>query len=80
MVIQTFRGDPLEYHFFMLSLRESVKQKTDDPHGRLIRLLKFTDGEGKETIGHCIQQSSEIQYRIANSLLEDHYGNPHCIY
>ena len=80
MVIQTFRGDPLEYHFFMLSLRESVKQKTDDPHGRLIRLLKFTDGEGKETIGHCIQQPSEIQYRIAKSLLEDHYGNPQYAY
>ena len=47
-----------------------------DPHGRLVWLLKFTDGEAKETIKHCIQQSSEIGYRPAKSLLEDHYGNP----
>ena len=28
--IQTFRGDPLEYHFFMSSFREAVERKVDD--------------------------------------------------
>ena len=74
--IQTFRVDPLEYHFFMSSFRKAVVCKIDYPHGRLVWLLKFTDGETKETIKHCIQQSSEIGYRPAKSLLEDHYGNP----
>ena len=74
--IQTFRGDPLECHFFMSSFKEAVECKIDDPHGRLVQLLKFTDGEAKETIRHCIQQPSEIGYRLAKLLLEDHYGNP----
>ena len=77
--IQTFAGDPLEYHSFMSSFREVVECKTDDPHGRLVQLLKFTDEEPKETIRHCIQQPSEIRHRLAKSLLEDHYGNPHQI-
>ena len=77
--IRIFRGDLLEYHFFMSSFREDVERKIDDPHGRLGRLLKFTDGEAKETSRHCIQQPSEIGCRPAKSLLEDHYGNPHPI-
>ena len=65
-------GDPLENYFFMLSFREVVEHKTDDPHGRLVRVLKFTNEEAKETIRHYIQQPSEIGYRLAKSLLEDH--------
>ena len=79
MDIKTFRGDPLEYHSFMSSFRETVEYKINDPHGRLVRLLKFTDGKAKEIDRHCIQQPSEIGYRLAKSLLEDHYGNPHRI-
>ena len=76
MDIETFRGDPLEYRFFMSSFREAVEHKIDDPRGRLVWLLNFTDGEAKETIRHCIHQPSEIGYRLAKLLLEDHYGNP----
>ena len=79
MDIQTFRGDPLEYHSFMSSFRETVEYKINDPHGRLVRLLKLTDGKAKEIDRLCIQQPSEIGYRLAKSLLEDHYGNPHRI-
>ena len=74
--IQTFAGDSLEYHFFMSSFREAVDRKIDDPHGRLFRLLKCADGEAKVTIKHCVQQLSEIGYRLAKSFVEDHYGNP----
>ena len=42
-------------------------------------LLKFTDGEPKETIQNCIQQSPEVGYRLTKTLLEEHYGNPHRI-
>ena len=59
--IQAFACDPLEYHFFMSTFREAVERQIDDPHGRLVRLLKFTDGEVKGTIRHCIQQPSEIR-------------------
>ena len=79
MDILTFGGDPLECHFLMTSFREAVEHKIDDPHGKLFWFLKFRYRESQETIRHCIQQPSEIRYRLANTLLEDHYGNLHCV-
>ena len=66
--IPVFTGNPLEYHYFMSSFKEAVECKIDDPHGRLVHLLKFTDGEAKETIQHCIQQSPEVGYRLRRAL------------
>ena len=54
VAIQTFRVDPLQYHFFMSYFKKAVEYKIDDPHGRMVRLLKFTDREAKETIRHYI--------------------------
>ena len=48
--IQTFSGDPWEYHFFITLFREAVVCKKIGPHARLVHFLKFTDGEAKETI------------------------------
>ena len=56
--------------------KEAVEYKIDDPHGRLIRLLKYTEGEARETIKHCIQQPVDIGYDRAKLLLEQHYGDP----
>ena len=77
--IETFRGDPLEYHYFISVFREVVELKIDDPHGRLVRLLKYTEGEARDTIKHCIQQTPEAGYQNAKLLLERHYGDPHRI-
>ena len=78
MEIDTFKGDPLEYHF-MSVCTEAVEKKVSDPHGRLVQLFKFTEGEAKETIKHCIQQPPKRGYARAKILLEQHYGNPHRI-
>ena len=75
--IPVFTGNPLEYHYFMSSFKEAVECKIDDPHGRLVCLLKFTVGEAKETIQHFIQQPPEVGYRLTKTLLEEHDGNPH---
>jgi len=79
VTLEVFSGDPLEYHHFMSSFKEAVDYKVDDPHGRLVRLLKFTEGEAKEIIKHCIQQPPATGYALAKTLLERHYGNPHRI-
>ena len=42
--IETFKGDLLEYHYFISVFRKVVELKIDDPHGRLVRLLKYTEG------------------------------------
>ena len=73
---ETFRSDPLEYHYFISMFRISmVDLKIDDPHGRLVKLLKYTEGEARDTIKHCIQQTPGAGYQRAKRLLERHYGN-----
>ena len=74
--IETFRGDPLEYHYFISVFREVVELKIDDPHGRLVRLLKYTEGETRDTIKHCIQQTPGAGHQNTKLLLERHYGEP----
>ena len=52
MEIETFTGNLLNYHYFMAVFKEVVQYKIDDPHGRLVRLLKYTEGKARETIKH----------------------------
>ena len=77
--IDVFTGDPNEYHYFLAVFEEVVEKKIDDARGRLTRLIKYTGGEPKEMIKHCIQQPANIGYKNARSLLEQKYGNPHSI-
>ena len=58
--IKTFPGNPMDYHYSMSVFKEVVEYKIDDPHGRLVRLLKYTEGEARETLKHCIQQPVDI--------------------
>ena len=68
--IDTFSGDPLEYHYFMEVFKEVVEEKIEDPRGRLTRLIKYTAGEAKDLIKHCIQQPSAEGYENAMELLK----------
>ena len=77
--IDVFTGEPTKYHYFLAVFEEVVEKKVDDARGRLTRLIKYTDGEPKEMIKHCIQQPANIGYKNARSLLEQKYGNPHSI-
>ena len=77
--IDTFKRDPLEYHYFMSVFTEAVEKKISDPHGRLVRLLNLKEGEAKETVKHYIKPSNisshQKGYGRAKILLEQHYGN-----
>ena len=53
--IDVFSGDPLKYHYFMEIFKEVVEKRTEDPRGRLARLIKYTTGEAKDLIKHCVQ-------------------------
>ena len=52
--MELFDGNVLNYHHFMALFEEIVESKVEDPRGRLIRLFKFTSGDAKELINHCI--------------------------
>ena len=77
--IDTVKGDPFEYHYFMSVFTEAVEKKVSDPHCRLVVSPYVYRGKTKETIKHCIQQPPKRGYARAKILLEQHYGNPHRI-
>ena len=79
MDIEQFDGNPLNYHYFMALFAEVVETKIEKPRGRLTRLIKFTTGEARELIKHCIQLPHSRGYQHARALLERTYGNPHKI-
>lgn len=76
---ETFTGNPLGYHYFMLVFKETFEYKID-PHRRLVWHLKYSKEEAREAIKLCIQQPLNIGYDRAKLLLEQHYGDPDRIF
>ena len=72
--IEYFDGNPLNYHYFMALFSEVVEAKIDAPRGRLTRLIKYTVGEPKELMKHCIQLPHNRGYQTAVTLLEKLMG------
>ena len=52
--VDKFSGNPLKYLYFSTMFKEVVERKLKDPVGWLAHLIKFTDGEAKNLIKHCI--------------------------
>ena len=75
--IETFTGNLLNYNYFMSVFIEAMENKFDNPHRRLVQLLKHTDREARERIKHCIQQPLKYEYDRPKLLLEQHYGVSH---
>ena len=65
----------MEYSYFIENFKDAVENLVDSPKQRLIRLLKYTEGDAKELIKHCIHEGAETCYDTAIGLLEE-YGNP----
>ena len=76
--LEVFKGDPLEFSFFMTSFQEVVEKKVKDSIGRLTRLIKYTSGDAKELVKGCIYDK-EHGYSRAKKLLTTQYGDPHRI-
>ena len=68
-----FRGS-LEYHYFIEVFKEVVEKRIEDPKGRLTRLVKYTTGQAKNLIKHCMQQPSTTLNGM--ELLESRHGHP----
>ena len=58
----------------MSIFKEAVEDRIKDPIERLIRLIKYADGEAREPIKPCIQQPTHLGYQNAKMLLEKQYG------
>ena len=77
--IDVFSGDPLEYEYFRSNFREAVEKLIDDQRGRLTRLIKYTDGDAKDLIKHCVHGDPTHCYDQAILLLDAEYGSSHRI-
>ena len=52
--IRKFDSNSITYQYFMSIFKKAVEDRIEDPTGRLIRLIKYTDGEARELIKPCI--------------------------
>ena len=77
--IDVFSGDPLEYTYFITNFKEIVERSIDGQTARLNRLIKYTTGEAKELIKHCVHESKADCYDKAINLLNKEYGNKYKI-
>ena len=77
--LNVFDGNPLEYNNFMTLLHELVEKRIDHPRGRLTRLIRYTKGDPKDMIQHCVQQPPSVGYKNAKKILDQKYGNPYNI-
>ena len=77
--IESYAGDSLDYHYFVALFDEVVERNILDARGRLTRLIKFTKGEAKELIQHCIQLPPSEGYITARRLLKERYGDPYTV-
>ena len=59
--------------------KEVLEGKIRDPVGRLTCLIKFTDGEAKDLIKHCIHVTPDIGYDTAITLLNKRYCSFHSL-
>ena len=75
--IDKFNSNPLDYQYFVLMFNQVKEKKVSDQIGMLTRLLKFTGGETKKLIKHCIHLPLVTGYEIAARLLNNRYGYPH---
>ena len=77
--LDVFDGNPLEYHNFMTLFHELEEKQIDNPRGRLTRLIRYTKGDPKDMIQHCVQQPPSVGYKNAKKILDQKYGNPYNI-
>ena len=73
--IDEFDGNSINYHYLIAIFKAVVESKIDDLQGCLARLIKYTQGETKEIIKHCIQRPPELGYQNTLMLLRQ-YGDP----
>ena len=70
-----FDGNPLDFHYFIKLFHEVVEKRIDDPRGKLARLLKYTSGNVKEMMKHCVQEPPTMGCQHAKKILVEKYGN-----
>ncbi|MCP3679339.1 MAG: DUF1759 domain-containing protein, partial [Gammaproteobacteria bacterium] len=74
--IQSFEGDPLQYHRFISVFENSVDNVIANDSAKLNRLLRYTAGSAYATISGCAIMGGTAGYQKARQLLKEEFGNP----
>lgn len=77
--IETFSGDPLQYHSFLATFDEHVDKKVKDSDVKLSRLQYYTSDDAKTAIRPCSLVGGDEGYKQARETLARRFGNPHVI-
>ena len=77
--IDTFAGDPADYHTFISAFDETIHTKIDDPQIKLTRLIQHTSGAAKSAIKNCILIGGAGGYDKARDILRNRFGNDHLV-
>ncbi|XP_028317687.1 uncharacterized protein LOC114472566 [Gouania willdenowi] len=77
--VPVFRGDPLEFDFFMKAFEHGIEERTDNNRDRLRFLEQFTNGRPKVLVRSCSHMHPDRGYVEAKKLLNKHFGNEYTI-
>ena len=77
--LDSFDGNPLDYHYFKASFVDVVESSITDQRGRLARLIQYTSGEAKDLVKGFIHEGNTDCYTKALQALDKEYGNVHRI-
>jgi len=72
--LDTFDGDPLQYHSFLGVFEETVEKVVTDGSAKLTRLLRYTSGAAKAAIKPCAIIGGEKGYLLAKRTLFEKFG------
>ena len=73
--LDSFDGDPLQYHGFMSVFNDTVEKVVKDGTTRLTRLLQYTKGAAKQAIQPCSIIGGDKGYLLAKVILQERFGN-----
>ena len=74
--LQSFDGNPLKFHSFMLDFEANVERRLKDPAARISRLRQQCVGRAATVIQSCASLPPNEGYRIAKELLKQRFGTP----
>ncbi|KAG1669999.1 hypothetical protein GQR58_017185 [Nymphon striatum] len=77
--LQTFYGNPLHYHEFIISFELNVETTCSNSDFKLARLLQYTSGVAKEAIRGCQLIGGDTGYQQARSILQERFGNKYLV-
>ena len=68
--LDTFDGNPLNYHYFKETFVDTVESSVSDSVGRLARLIQHTRDEAKDLVKAFIHDQRDECYKNSGHLIE----------